>query len=75
MIGKATKRSAIKGEGQGSSKNSQKTINRNANEKMGNEIGLDEDLRLLREAVVQLRLTAERIELDKQIAGGHQEAA
>lgn len=36
------------------------------------EIEFGKDLRLLREAVVQLRLTAERIELDKQIASGRQ---
>ena len=39
------------------------------------ELGNSEDLKLIREAVEQLRLTAERVELDKQIAGGQQVTA
>ena len=39
------------------------------------DLGNSEDLKLIREAVEQLRLTAERVELDKQIAGGQQVTA
>ena len=39
------------------------------------ETGILEDLKLLQEAVEQLRLTAERIELDKQIASSQEVAA
>jgi len=50
-----------------------KTTQNNSEDKVGLELG--DDLKLLQEAVEQLRLTAERLELDKQIASSQNVAA
>ena len=52
-----------------------KNINSGKLEEQSNNVHLDDDLKMLHEAIEQLRLTAERIELDKQIASNQQAAA
>ena len=74
MIAKASERNSQKHKISFSLKTQEQRL-KAANIKEQNELGMSEDLKLLQEAVEQLRLTAERIELDKQIVSSQKVAA
>ena len=76
MIAKASQRNLVKQRFSFSLKSQEQRlrVNQNNSEEQA-EFGLGEDFKLLQEAVEQLRLTAERVELDKQIASSQKVAA
>ena len=76
MIAKASQRNLVKQRISFSLKSQEQRlrVNQNNSEEQA-EFGLGEDFKLLQEAVEQLRLTAERVELDKQIASSQKVAA